>query len=175
MIETLKAKGGEKMKRAKILIPAVLVLIFSAAAMPVMAIGPQQAAEVGNNPYLTYFVGPGGGEVTFLGTPPDTSFLWINREILPDIVFLFFNAEIGQGKMNNAIIANSVNWQSIISPTGYWNEWIYLSGESGGETWNGHGMLYWVLRAIGFPHELALEDAMKHTYGVFMQKLSPGQ
>jgi hypothetical protein len=175
MIKTFKAKGGEKMKVAKILIPAVLVLMFSAAAMPVMAIGPQKAAEVGNNPHLTYFVGPGGGEVTFLETPPDTSFLWINRETQPDIVFLFFNAEKGQGKMNNAIVANGTNWVSIISSTGYWNDWIYLSGESGGETWNGHGMLYWILRALGFNHDSALEDAMKHTYGVFMQKISPGQ
>lgn len=173
------------MKGAKILIPMVLVMMFSAAAMPAMAIGPQKAAEVGNNPHLTYIVGPGGGEVTFLVTPPDISFVWINREIKTDIVFLFFNAEIGKGKMNNALVANGANLLSILSSTGHLNEWIYLSGETGGETWDNpidvpdrgsHSMLYWVLRySLLLPHDVALEDAAKHTYGVFMQKLRPGQ
>jgi len=173
------------MKKVKILIPGLLVMMLSAIAMPVMAIGPQQAAEVGNNPHLTYFVGTAGAELTFLETPRDVSFLWINRETQPDVIFYFITAAIGQGRMNNAIVASGANWLDIVlNPTNYLNKWIYLSAESGGNTWNApadspdrgsHGMLYWQLRALGFSHAMALEDALKHPYGVYRLHVRTGQ
>jgi len=163
----------------KVLVIAVLLLAVAILAAPAMAIGPNTAVEKGKNPNLSGGPGPGGSTLAFLDTPSDTSILFITRQDNPDLIFFLMTASRGKGRMNNAIIASGANWMSIAqNPDDYANKWIYLSGESGGNTWDkpndnpdvgSHGMLYWQLRAMGIPHTAAYEDALMHPDGVYRQ------
>ncbi len=163
----------------KVLVIAVLLLTVAMLAAPVMAIGPNTAVEKGKNPNLSGGPGPGGSTLAFLDTPSDTSILFITRQDNPDLIFFLMTASRGKGRMNNAIVASGANWMSIAqNPDDYANKWIYLSGESGGNTWDkpndnpdvgSHGMLYWQLRAMGIPHTAAYEDALMHPDGVYRQ------
>jgi len=167
----------------KILVIVATLLTVAMLATPVMAIGPSKAAEVRKNPHLSYMPFP-GGVMSFLDTPYDNSILWVTRTEQPDFIFFLMTASKGQGKMNNAIIASGANWFNITSkPADYANKWIYLSGESGGNTWDNpfddpdvgsHGMFYWQLRAMGMPNATAYEDALLHPDGVYRQLVRTG-
>ncbi len=108
------------MKKAKYLISALLVLMLSAVAMPVMAIGPEQAAEVGNNPNLS---SPRGNPV--LDTPSGVHNVWTSA------FNHWIDASKGEGKMNNAVIVGptaDVTLAYLLTHISeYENTWIYLS------------------------------------------------
>ena len=168
------------MKGKMILISVLSLLMLGVVVQSVMAIGPSKAAEVGNNPHLSY-VPFAGGVMAFLDTPYDNSVLWVTRTEQPDFIFFLLTASKGQGRMNNAIIASGTNWLDIISnPPEYANKWIYLSGPSGTQ-WDApfddgtpfdvgpQCMFYWQLRAMGMPHATAYADALLHPDGVYRQ------
>lgn len=99
------------MKKAKYLISALLVLMLSAVAMPVMAIGPEQAV---------------------LDTPSGVHNVWTESQFNH-----WINASKGGGKMNNAVIVGPpptgdvklVDLLNALStdPSEYENTWIYFS------------------------------------------------
>jgi hypothetical protein len=115
-------KEVKKTKKVKILIPALLVLILSALALPVMATGPQQAAEVGNNPNLT--IGSSGEPV--LDTPSGIHNLWVDSE---EYFGHYINASSAKGIMNNAVIVGTDVTLSYLlyHLSEYENRWIYFS------------------------------------------------
>jgi len=108
------------MKKAKYLISALLVLMLSAVAMPVMAIGPEQAAEVGNNPNLSI---PTGNPR--LDTPSGVHNLWTS------VFNHWIDASKGGGKMNNAVIVGptaDVTLTYLLKHLSeYENTWIYFT------------------------------------------------
>jgi hypothetical protein len=112
----------KKTKKGNILIPTLLVLMFSMVAMPVMAIGPQQAAEVGNNKHLILdeYNDP------ILDTPSGVHDVWVESTLA---FSHWINASKGEGKMNNAVIIDSQS--SLIyllqHPYEYENRWIYFN------------------------------------------------
>jgi hypothetical protein len=139
-----KEKGGEKMKKVKMLIPALLMLTFSALAMPVMAFGPQQAAEVKNNPNLT--IGSSGEPV--LDTPSGIHNLWVESE---GYFGHYINASSAKGKMNNAVTVGplgDVTLSYLLAHLSeFENRWLYLNQQ----------VFYYLLVASGVsnPSEVA--------------------
>jgi hypothetical protein len=111
------------MKKVTILIPALLMLMFSAVAMPVMAIGPQQAAKVGKNPNLTI---PEGNPV--LDTPSGIHNVWAESE---SVFNHWVNASKGKGKMNNAVPVGPFEdvklGYLLAHPSEFENKWLYLN------------------------------------------------
>ncbi len=91
-------------------------------AMPVMAIGPERAAEVGNNPNLS-------GNVPVLDTPSGVHNVWSSTGYFNH----WINASKGGGKMNNAVIVGlgpnaDPNLGDILANKAeYENTWIYFS------------------------------------------------
>ncbi len=135
----------------KIILACAMTLIFAAIlATPVLAIGPFQAYEVGNNKNLrplgsalgNFRGGEGKGSIYWMWMATDQH--WVRWE--------YQDALQAKGLINVAIIA-----QYSGSPSGmsaYFvtlssdendNKWIYLSGDGGANPsqYMGHGMLYW--------------------------------
>jgi hypothetical protein len=98
----------KKTKKVKIFIPALLLLMLSAAAMPVIAIGPNQAV---------------------LDTPSGVHNVWSSTGYFNH----WINASKGGGKMNNAVIVGlgpsaDPNLGDILNNKAeYENTWIYFS------------------------------------------------
>ena len=138
---------------------AVIMLITSMIGT-VMAIGPQKASEIGKNPNLDENVPPG---VAFLDDVGPNNIMWINAF---NLIICMSDARKGSGRMNNALIVDHdtlVDMQT--NPQLYDNMWVYLSG-TGGEQWNGHGMLYWSLLPV-FGPIAAAELEQEYSEGAF--------
>ena len=142
------------MKKEAVFVLAFALLIMSAAAVPVLAVGPNKAAEVGHNPNV--FINPTNQKTALNASNGDQSALdritWYGNQII-----LYKNVSNSNGILNNAITAdiNVVNAMNS-NPNEFVNKWIYLSGENSGNSYNGHGMFYWWIRSQGFSDEAAL-------------------
>jgi len=156
----------------KVLVIVVALMALAMLATPVLAIGPENAAEVGNNPNLSILAGH-----PVLDNPSGSRIVWSE-----DSISLWLDASEANGVMNNAIIADiSTLFAMGTSPYPFENKWIYLSGEHYGNTWNNpvddpdsgaHGMFYWLLRFIGFPHSYALATALNRAPDGFYLKIN---
>ncbi len=111
-------------KKVLVLLVPVLVLSMLLTLPAAMAIGPDQAVEVGNNPNLSS--GSGGHPV--LDTPSGVHNLWTS------VFNHWINASKGEGKMNNAVIvglgptAPHPNLGYLLTHISeYENTWIYFS------------------------------------------------
>ncbi len=146
------------MKKAAVAVLALVFMLFTVA--PVLAIGPTNAAQVGNNPNV--FINP-TTQKTSLNTPQGLKSGLDRITWLDNTNFHYMNVSNVKGIMNNAIIAdiNTVNGMNA-HPEDYDNKWIYLSGENSGNTYNGHGMFYWWITSpqVGFPPDQAVESIL---------------
>lgn len=152
------------MKRGVSLIVLIMALLMTFAAVaPVLAIGPWEAVEVGNNPNLLTILGAlknDRGKAVGVVEWFEASGVWMKMS--------FFDTVSGQGKANNAITATiSTVMQFYIDfhaymdgkPTVNENKWIILSPEGSGNQYQfpdtpqthnlyllgSHGMIWWLL------------------------------
>ncbi len=145
------------MKRLVGLVFVFVFLALSGGFAPVLANGPTKAAAVGNNPNV--FINPVNGK-TALNTPHGETSALDRITWLGDQVFLYLNVSNVKG-LNNAIVADiSIVEEMAIVPSVFENKWVYLSGESGGNSYEGHGMFYWWIRTQGFSDEAALASIL---------------
>jgi hypothetical protein len=150
----------------KVLGIAVSLMAVAMLATPmvgtVMAIGPLKALEVGKNPKVFGLVAFGFVMLDDVG--PNNIF-WFN---IQGTIMQGNDASKGEGKMNNAIIADyNTVLDMAANPEEYENKWIFLSG-TGGSQYNGHGMFYWVFLPITGSATAALEQ--EYSDGVFYMK-----
>ena len=160
------------MKKALIAFLVLASFMISVMVTPAMALGPLNAAEVGNNPNLSILAGN-----PVLDNPSGSHVVWSE-----DSKSFWLDASEANGVMNNAIIADiNTLFAMGASPYPFENKWIYLSGEYYGNTWNNpndnpdrgtHGMFYWLLRALGFPHSYALNVALTRAPDGFYLKIN---
>ncbi len=147
-----------KLKKWIILISTLsLLVVFSAS--PVMAIGPNQAGEVGNNPNLESML---GGMINLRGDASGTNVWAYSTTSQNWVKWNWRNPEDAKGIMNNAIVVHISILGQIAGPT-YENKWLYLSGDGGTnadqyafaagpyKTYGSHGMLWWFF-FFGFGH-----------------------
>jgi len=165
--------GEVKIVNKKILIALVIVIITtSILTTPVMAIGPSNALDVGNNKNLE----PSGqGVMNHRGGEGSGLIIWmIGQSGMHWVKWEFQDAASqAKGMMNNAIIAEYSGPQSGLMP--YFtslgeneNKWIYFSGD--GETYPGqytgpfgtHGMLWWFMFGITYLKTYAAVYAQKY-------------
>ena len=110
---------------------AVTLLAIALLASPVVAIGPQKAAEVGNNPHM---VGDGSSGLVFMTGASGNTFMWFNNPSSDKYGMIYHDADtaIGEGRVNNALI---VDWDMFMDmdsdghPELYYNKWLYFSNE----------------------------------------------
>lgn len=156
------------------LLIGMLAVIMLATSMvgTVMAIGPLKALEVGNNPKL--------------GGSPAMSVVMIDDAGPNNIAFMNFaglivnnaDARKGEGRMNNAIIADiDIVFAIRADQTLYENKWVYLSGTEG-EQWDHptddpdkgtHGMWYWTILPMFGPIFSAMLE-QEYSAGVFAKR-----
>jgi hypothetical protein len=155
----------------KILVLIMTLMALTVLTTPVMAIGPEKAVEVGNNPNTDTFQSTWAIE-----TPSHVRISWDpNGEII-----LWRNANPNQGIMDNvAFVINSVLTMTYFGQNQAQFEgiWVYWSGEYAGGTFStvmfpgegSHGAIYWVHRVYGFSPAESLEVAMERPYGAYMR------
>lgn len=153
-------------------------IIITVLATPVMAIGPDNAAEVGKNKNLTGFTGQG----VMNDNPSGNTILWGAQ----GRILLSMPATKGTGRMNNAIIANFATFSVMFTDPSYANKWIYLSGDGGSNieqfafaagpyaALGSHGMLFWFTLIAFGSLEAAQNDALEHSNGVYLQIIVTG-
>jgi hypothetical protein len=138
--------------KSKILGIAVTILAIAMLASPVMAIGPFQALEVGNNKNLVIFGASVGN--TRGGAGGSSYWMWVDGG-QHWIKWQFKDASQAKGVMETAIIPDTTN--VLPNPTSLGalftslsedelnNKWIYLSGDgpSYPSQISTHGTLYW--------------------------------
>lgn len=152
--------------------------IMTMLATPVMAIGPDNAAEVGKNKNLNGF----GGLGVINDNPSGNTILWgAQGRILLSMI-----ASRGEGRINNAIIANMATLSAMSNNPDYVNKWIYLSGDGGTNieqfaftagpyaALGSHGMLFWFTLFTFGSLEAAQSDALEHPNGVYIQIIVTG-
>jgi hypothetical protein len=130
----------------------ILACLFVVAmlATPALAVGPAKSAE--KNPNVSLNV---AGEAV-MDNPSGSRIVWGEDEI-----FFWLDASKAKGVMNNAINADLATLQDMAAnPDAYDQKWVYLSGEHYGNMFMGHGMFYWVLRALGYSSADALAIAL---------------
>jgi hypothetical protein len=167
----LNEKEVKSMKRMKVLVP-LLSLLMLLVVPTVMALGPSQAAEVGNNPNLfdSTLV------TTALENPSDVRITWS----ISGKINHWMNAEPAQGIMNNVeLVINSPSKMLYFAQHqgDYENKWVYWSGEYAGGTWvspmapgeGPHGAIYWMHRSLGYSPEESLEIALERPYGAYLR------
>ena len=153
----------------KVLGIALTGFFLAMLATPVMAIGPEQAVEVGNNPNADTF------ESTWaIETPSHVRISWEpNGRII-----LWRNANPTQGIMENvAYVINTGQklYYYSLHKGEFEKMWAYWSGEYAGGTWTSilgpgegsHGAIYWMHRAAGFTAAESLEIALERPYGAY--------
>jgi hypothetical protein len=156
---------------------SVLLIALALLVSPVLAIGPNNAAEVGNNKNLTGLSGS-----VMNDNPSGNTILWgAQGRILLSMI-----ASKGEGRMNNAIIANIGTLAVMFSSPDYANKWIYLSGDGGTNIeqfafttgpyapLGSHGMLFWFTLFTFGSLEAAQNDALEHPDGIYLQIIVTG-
>ncbi len=141
------------MKKTVFVAAAFLAVI--ALATPVLAIGPWEAFQVGNNKNLTMFGealgntrGNAGGSIYWFWVEADQH--WVRWQ--------FQDPRQAKGLMNKAIVAPQYSglpsglpaYFSALDSNQLDNNWIYLSGDGATypSQYRGHGMLYWFVFGI---------------------------
>ncbi len=141
------------MKKAVFVAAAFLAVVV--LATPVLAIGPWEAFEVGNNKNLGTFAaalgntrGNAGGSIYWFWVEADQH--WVRWQ--------FQDPRQAKGLMNKAFVAPQYSgaptglpaYFSALDSAQYDNDWIYLSGDGATypSQYNGHGMLYWFVFGI---------------------------
>lgn len=171
----------------KILGFALASVIIAMLSTPVMALGPNKAAEVGKNKNLTGFT----GILVMNDNPSGNTILWGAQ----GRILLSMPATQGGGKMNNAIIASIATLKVMFTNPDYANKWIYLSGDGGSNiqqyeftippypntfpynyyaTLGSHGMLFWFTLATFGSLEVAQNDVIEHPNGIYLQIIFTG-
>ena len=155
----------------KILVLIMTLMAVAVLTAPVIAIGPEKAVEVGNNPNTDTFQSTWAIE-----TPSHVRISWDpNGEII-----LWRNANPNQGIMDNvALVINNAMKMTYFKQYSaeFEGQWIYWSGEYAGGTWSSplvpgegsHGAIYWLHRVYGFSPAESLEVAMERPYGGYMR------
>jgi len=170
----------------------IVVTLFAIGilASPVAAIGPLKPLEKGN-PNFSGFPTLG---IVRMDSSGNTFFFMTDLQDAPEEnneIFRDAMAEMGGGRMNNAII---LDIQGLMSMKGneepYFNKWVYMSGDNTAEHPNGnqfafpatgpiqgfpyaylhslgsHGMFYWFAEfAFGFGYGAVVAET--HPDGVF--------
>jgi hypothetical protein len=142
---------------------ALLLLLPS-----VFALGPEQAAEVGNNPLVE--VGAG----VALETPCHVYHAWTEE----GKITLWINAKSGEDINRNVahrIVSAATLFYYASHQSEFEGKWVYWSGELEGGTWASgmfptegkHGAIYWSHRGSGYSAEESLEIAMERPYGAY--------
>jgi hypothetical protein len=171
---------------------AVTILAIAVLASPVAAIGPLKPLEKGN----PNFSGSATLGIVRMDSAGNTFFFMTDLQDVPEEnneIFRDAMAEMGGGRMNNAII---LDIQGLMSMKGneepYFNKWVYMSGDKTAEHPNdnqfafpqsgipgmppdllaylhslgSHGMFYWFAEfAFGFGYGAVVAEA--HPDGVF--------
>lgn len=113
----------------KILGIAVTLLAIAMLASPVMAIGPQKAAEVGNNPNM---VTDGTGGLAFMSNAGGNTFMWFNNQASEYYGMIYHDgdASTGEGRINNALVVDLATFYDMdVHPEKYYNIWMFYSTE----------------------------------------------
>jgi hypothetical protein len=153
------------MKKTTGVVLGLALLMIFAAVGPVLANGPDEAFEVGNNPNLWMSTPPmaalhnqrgnAGGNIIWVDIRDKTTGAYLYSE-----KWNFFDAAAGTGKTNNAIIATIPTLNQFTAdntayaagnPTVNDNKWIFLSPEGSGNQYTSptlpalgaHGMTWW--------------------------------
>jgi len=177
----------KKVKKAIVTVFVLALIMIFPAVAPVMAIGPDQAFDVGNNPNLAVVLGllqndRGAAQGVVIWVESSKGYLG---------KWEFFDASEGEGRMNNAInagiltlIQGGLDENAYVSgnPTVNENKWIFLSPEGSGYQFRFpdtptyheryllgyHGMIYWLFY-LSFGHTPTLADdvAAAHPDGIF--------
>lgn len=142
-----------KGKKVLVLLVPVLVLSMLLTVPAAMAIGPDQAAEVGNNPNLSIpTVNP------ILDTPSGVHNLWTSTGHFDH----WINASKGEGKMNNAVIVGPTADVTLLylltHVSEYENRWIYFTKI---------GFKAFLIYGNGFTEEKAEEEASLYPDGIY--------
>jgi hypothetical protein len=147
-----------KGKKVLVLLVPVLVLSMLLAIPAAIAIGPEHAVEVGNNPNLS---SPRGNPV--LDTPSGVHNVWTS------VFNHWIDASKGGGKMNNAVIVGptaDVTLAYLLTHLSeYENTWIYFSQTA---------FKYFLIYAQGMTAEEAGAAADLYPYGIYWQYVTVG-
>jgi hypothetical protein len=153
-----RERGGEKGVNRRVLVICVALIALVMLATPVMAIGPKQAAEEGNNPNLAVMF---GGVVNKRGAANGTN-VWASAGNY-SVEWKWRDPLEAKGLMNNALdVINTTLLIQYMSGK-YDNKWMFLSGDGAGQPnkYMGHGMLWWFWR--GFTNSSATATAIVST------------
>ena len=174
------------MKKTAVVTFVLALSMIVGAIAPVIAIGPEEAFNVGLNPNLWI----GGGAVHNNRGAAGGNVLWYESSKGYSGKWEMFDTASGQGKMNNAIIA-TINTLSQFSsdetaylngqPTVNENTWIFMSPEGSGNQFQfpspnplyalgPHGMIWWFFY-LGFGHSVPFANTVAAEYpnGSFWQ------
>ena len=135
----------------------------------VFALGPEQAAEAGNNPLVEET-----GSGVALETPCHAYHAWTEE----GKITLWINAKSGEDNGRNVahrIVSGATIFYYVSHQSEFEGKWVYWSGELEGGTWatgmfpteGKHGAIYWSHRGSGYSAEESLEIAMERPYGAF--------
>jgi hypothetical protein len=140
----------------KISMIVIVLLAASILATPVLAIGPEQAAEVDNNPNLDSMF---GGLINTRGEASGSN-VWAYSTTNGGywITWKWRDASDAKGLMNNALVPTTTTEMISYISSDYDNRWIFLSGKPA----TGHGMLYrfW----MGFTLDASVASSMENLY-----------
>jgi hypothetical protein len=136
----------------KLLGLAVTILLIVILALPVMAIGPEQAADVGNNPNLESML---GGLINLRGEALGTNVWAYSTTSQHWVKWNWRDPTAAKGLMNNAIVVHMTTLGQVTGEA-LQNKWQYLSGDGGTnadqfiftagpyKSYGSHGMLWWL-------------------------------
>ncbi len=155
------------MKKAFLVIAMGLVIV-GMLATPVMAFGPFQANDVGNNKNLLA-MSEEDAIINYRGAASGFN-TWVIGEAAGDwLQWRFRDTRDAPGLMNNALVCHLTDVNPRFLMVDNENQWIYLSGDALGQpnrTPSGHGTLYLYMAAL-FGPTYASEVAEVFPYGVF--------
>jgi hypothetical protein len=154
----------------KALVFASLILLASLLLLPsVFALGPEQAAEVANNPNIETI-----DNGCALETPSHAYHTWAEE----GKILLWINANSDKDVTRHValrIVSGATMFYYTLHQNEFEGEWIYWSGELAGGTWStgmfptegSHGAIYWAHRGVGYSAEESLEIAMERPFGAY--------
>jgi len=162
-----------ELKKTAVVVLALALLMMLGAVVPVMAIGPFNAGEVGNNKNLDFH---SGGVRNFRGAA-DGSNIWA---VSSEGVGIFWRwRPVSEDKVleDRAFVISDITAlaQLLYQIAGTQdpeleNKWVYLSG-TGGAQYNAgfgsHGMMYWFLFLVFKDPALALSGERQNPDGTY--------
>ncbi len=156
-----------KTKMKKVLAVAGILLAVAILVSPVMAFGPGQAAEVGNNKNLK-ILEEEDAVINYRGAASGLN-TWVVGETEGDWVQMRFrDTRDAKGLMNNALMCHLTDVNPTFLLVDNENNWIYLSGDASGQPnqFKGHGTFYLFMVKLFGPTD-AGAMAIEYPEGVF--------